>query len=712
VITVLHGDDPPPHLDHDEVRQVRDVDGLAEALPGTEVLLVWDFLSDAVRDAWPGADTGALRWVHTASAGVDRLLFPGLLDSDVLLTNSRGVFDAPMAEYVLGLVLAMAKDLPGTLAAQGRHDWHHRETQAVDGTRAVVVGGGPIGHAIARMLGAVGIGVELVGRRAAGGVHAFDELPGLLPAADWLVLAAPLTDATRGMLDAAALAALPARARVINVGRGGLVVEPDLVDAVAMGRIAGAALDVVAAEPLAGDSPLWDLPGVIVSPHMSAVEATAAVLERIAALDPQVNAFCLVDADGALDAARASEKRWQRGEPRGRIDGVPVSVKDLFLTAGHPTLRGSHSIDPAGPWPVDAPAVARVRAHGGVIVGKTTTPELGWKGVTDSPLTGATGNPWDPSRTSGGSSGGSAAAVALGMAPLSLGTDGGGSVRIPAAFTATTTIKPTYGRAPLYPASPFGTLAHAGPMARTATDAALLLDVLAGPDARDPWALAPTAPTADQLGRPLSDLRIAVSPALGHATVEPGVAAAFAAAVDVFAALGARVEAAEPGFANPLDAFETLWFAGAAKSIEPLGAEARARLDPGLLAVAERGARTSALDYLGAMAIRNELGGLMGAFHARYDLLLTPTLPITAFGMGMEVPAGWPRERWTTWTPFTYPFNMTQQPAASVPCGFVGGLPVGLQIVGPRHADAGVLAAAHAFQQATDWHRRRPPLLT
>lgn len=444
---------------------------------------------------------------------------------------------------------------------------------------------------------------------------------------------------------------------------------------------------------------------------LSPVEATKAVLERILRLDAQVNAFCLIDAAGALDAARASEQRWQRGEPQGRIDGVPVSVKDLFFTHTHPTLRGSYSIDPAGPWDVDAPAVARVRAHGGVIVGKTTTPELGWKGVTDSPLTGATGNPWDPSRTSGGSSGGSAAAVALGMGPLSLGTDGGGSVRIPAGFTGTTTIKPTYGRAPLYPASPFGTLAHAGPMTRTAADAALLLDVMAEPDSRDPWALAPTAAAVERLSDSMAGLRIAVSPALGHATVERGVGAAFAAAVDVFAALGARVEEAEPGFADPIAAFETLWFAGAAKCIEHLGPDERAQLDPGLLAVAEQGARSSALDYLGAMAVRNELGILMGEFHSRYDLLLTPTLPITAFEKGVEVPPGWAHERWTTWTPFTYPFNMTQQPAASVPCGFVAGLPVGLQIVGPRHADGAVLAAAHAFQQATDWHLRRPPLL-
>ena len=243
------------------MRFAGDATALADALPGAEVLLVWDFTSDAVREAWPAADS--LRWVHTASAGVDRLTFPGLLESDVTLTNSRGVFDRPMAEYVLGLVLAMAKDLPGTVAAQARREWLHRETEPIAGRCAVVVGGGPIGRAIAGLLGAVGMDVELVGRRE------FDDLPRLLPRADWLVLAAPLTDATRGMLDAATLAQLRPSARVINVGRGALVVEPDLVDALQAGRIAGAALDVFAREPLPADSPLWTLPGMIISPHMS-----------------------------------------------------------------------------------------------------------------------------------------------------------------------------------------------------------------------------------------------------------------------------------------------------------------------------------------------------------------------------------------------------------------------------------------------------------
>jgi aspartyl-tRNA(Asn)/glutamyl-tRNA(Gln) amidotransferase subunit A len=441
---------------------------------------------------------------------------------------------------------------------------------------------------------------------------------------------------------------------------------------------------------------------------LSPVEATEAVLARIEEADPAVNAFCLVLADEARAAARESAERWRRGEPRGLIDGVPVSVKDVLLTRGHPTLRGSRAIDPAGPWPDDSPSVARVREHGGVIVGKTTTPELGWKGLTDGPLTGITRNPWDTSRTPGGSSGGAAAAVALGMAPLALGTDGGGSVRIPAGFTGVFAHKATYGRVPHFPASPFGTLAHVGPITWSVEDAELLLDVISGPDSRD-WSALPPPPPAPPVD--VRDLRIAFSPSLGFARVDPEVAAIVERAAGVFADLGARVEVADPGFADPVEAFHVLWFSGAAKSVEALTAGQRAELDPGLREICEEGERMSAIDYLTATACRMELGRLMGRFHEDHDLLLTPTLPIPAFEAGREVPAGSASPRWTSWTPFTYPFNMTQQPAASVPCGFTAdGLPVGLQVVGPRHADARVLAACRAFEQARPWQDHRPGL--
>ncbi|MFD0905060.1 amidase [Actinomadura sediminis] len=441
---------------------------------------------------------------------------------------------------------------------------------------------------------------------------------------------------------------------------------------------------------------------------LSPVEAAAAVLARIERDDPGINAFCLVDPDTTLEMARASAERWRRGTPLGPLDGVPVSIKDVLLTEGWPTRRGSTTIDPSGPWTEDAPSVARLRERGAVFAGKTTTPEFAWKGVTDSPLTGVTRNPVDPSRTAGGSSGGAAAAVAAGMAPLALGTDGGGSVRIPASFTGTFTLKPTYGLIPHYPASPFGTLAHIGPMTRTVADAELLLDAVCGPDPRDWSALAPPsgpfhAPAAER--RPdLTGLRVAYSPALGFAKVDPEVAALVAAAAEVFTELGAKVEEADPGFGDPVEEFEVLWFAGAAKVVEHLTPERFAALDPGLREICEQGARYSALDYLAATARRMELGRVMGLFHERYDLLLTPTMPIPAFEAGVEVPAGSPSPRWTGWTPFTYPFNMTQQPAASVPCGTTAaGLPVGLQVVGARHADALVMRACSAFEEARPW---------
>jgi aspartyl-tRNA(Asn)/glutamyl-tRNA(Gln) amidotransferase subunit A len=432
---------------------------------------------------------------------------------------------------------------------------------------------------------------------------------------------------------------------------------------------------------------------------LSPVEVTAAVLKRIEALNPILNAFNLVSEHASADA-KASEARWMSGQPKGLLDGVPVSIKDIILTRGWPTLRGSKTIDPKGPWNDDAPATARLREHGAVLLGKTTTPEFGWKGVTDSPLTGITRNPWNKAKTPGGSSGGAAAAVAAGMGPLAVGTDGGGSIRIPCGFTGLFGIKASFGRVPAWPLSPFGTVAHVGPMTRSVADAALMLNVLAQPDARD-WHALPYEPRdwRGGLDQGVADLRIAYSPNLGYAKVDAEVASIVKDAVRAFEDLGAKVEEKNPGFEDPAPVFMTHWFSGAAFLLKGIPKDKHKFIDPGLVEMAEQGARVSAHDILDAQLKRGALGTHMNLFHRDYDLLVTPTLSIPAFDAGKEVADKMLQSRWTDWTPFTFPFNLTQQPAASIPCGRTrSGLPVGLHLVGPRYADALVLRAARAFE--------------
>ena len=434
--------------------------------------------------------------------------------------------------------------------------------------------------------------------------------------------------------------------------------------------------------------------------RLSPVEATRAVLARVEALNPVLNCFCFLDPESALASARESEARWMKGEPRGLVDGVPTSIKDLLYTKGWPTLRGSKTIDPKGPWNDDAPVVARLREHGAVLFGKTTTPEFGWKGVTDNPLTGITRNPWNPAKTPGGSSGGSAAALAAGMGPLTVGTDGGGSIRMPCAFTGLFGLKPTFGRVPAWPLSPFGTVAHVGPMSRTVADSALLMNILSLPDARD-WHQLPHDPRDYRIG--LDDgvrgLRIAYSANLGSASVDPEIAALVKKAALRFAELGAIVEEKDPGFESTADTFAKHWSPGAAYLLSTIPTEKHELIDQGLRDTARQGATFSAMEILAAAQKRGALGLHMQLFHQTYDLLLTPTLPLAAFEAGQEVADQLKQKRWTDWSPFSYPFNLTQQPAATVPCGLTSeGLPVGLQIVGPRYADALVLRAARAFE--------------
>ena len=449
--------------------------------------------------------------------------------------------------------------------------------------------------------------------------------------------------------------------------------------------------------------------------QLSPVEVTQAVLARIGELNPKLNAYCRVDEAGALAAARASEARWMKSAPLGPVDGVPASIKDLILTRDWPTLRGSKTVDPAGPWLEDGPATARLRENGAVLLGKTCTPEFGWKGVTDSALTGVTRNPWNLERTPGGSSGGASAQVAAGMGQLAVGTDGGGSIRIPCSFAGISGIKAGFGRVPAWPLSPFGTVAHVGPMARSVADCALMLNVLSQPDARD-WTALPYANIdwTQGLDAGVKGLRIAYSPRLGYVKhVDAEVEARVADAVKVLSGLGAQVEEVDPGFADCRDVFSVHWMSGAYNLLRNMPQEKFALLDAGLQQACVAGSQYTLAQYLDAVSARGALGEQMKRFHQKYDLLLTPATPIPAFAAGVlapEPPAG-ERNDWTWWTPFSFPFNLTQQPAMSVPCGFSkDGLPIGLQLVGPMQREDLVLRAAYAYQQATEHHLRRPPL--
>ena len=447
--------------------------------------------------------------------------------------------------------------------------------------------------------------------------------------------------------------------------------------------------------------------------QLSPVELTEAILARVETLNPRLNAFCLVAHDVARRAAREAEIAVMKSEPLGALHGVPISIKDVIYTRGIRTTGGSRLFADLVPEE-DAVAVGRLKAAGAVLLGKTNTSELGHKAITDNPLFGTTRNPWDPSRTPGGSSGGGAAAVAAGLGPLALGTDGGGSVRIPAAFCNLVGFKPSYGRVPQHPGFPgWDHVSHVGPIARSVRDAALVLDVVAGGDDRDRESLPREEGSyvaACDAG--VDGLNVAWTPDLGYARVEPAVLELCGDAAAEFETLGCHVEVVNPGWENPEEAFATIIAAQfyAAWSDELPAAEDK--LDPTLVKFIRKGGTVSARDYLKALGQVRTYWQEVRTFLERFDLLLTPTTAVAPFAADGRVPRDIDGERVSPlgWMPFTYPFNLTGQPAASVPAGFTAdGLPVGLQVVGRRHADRMVLAACAAFEAARPWSERRPP---
>jgi Asp-tRNA(Asn)/Glu-tRNA(Gln) amidotransferase A subunit family amidase len=449
--------------------------------------------------------------------------------------------------------------------------------------------------------------------------------------------------------------------------------------------------------------------------RVSPVEVTEAVLARIERVNPTINAFCTVAAEAARAQARLAEAAVVRGDVLGPLHGVPISFKDLTATAGIRTTYGSriweHHIPKA-----DAPVVERARRAGAIVLGKTNTPELGCKGVTDNRIFGATRNPWNLGRTPGGSSGGAAAALAAGLGPLAEGSDLAGSIRQPAACCGVVGLKPTLGRVPRYPnANGWTSFACVGPMARTVRDAALLLSVMAGPDERDPMSLPLGAESfARAMDGGVAGLRVAFSSDLGYAAVDPEIRAVCTAAARRFTDLGCAVEESDPGFDDPEALFLDLTAPlRAAASQQDLG-QWRAEMDPILVERIERAGGMTAVDFERASHRRTAMWQLVREFFERFDLSLTPVTAVPPIPLEMQYPreiAGRRVSSPIAWFPFTYPFAMMGLPAISVPCGFTrDGLPVGLQIVGRRLADATVLRAAGAFEAIAPWSGRRPPL--
>jgi len=420
----------------------------------------------------------------------------------------------------------------------------------------------------------------------------------------------------------------------------------------------------------------------------SPVEVTKAVLERLEQLQPHFNAYRVFDADGALAQATASEARWRSGATLGPLDGAPVGVKDLLHVRGFPTRKGSlASAD--GIQREDSPVAARLREAGAILLGKTQTAEYGQRALTETKLGGVTANAWDRDYASGGSSGGAGVAAALGLGPLQVATDGGGSIRNPAAVNGVFGFKPTFGRVANYPHN--GTLFHIGPITRSVKDAALLMNVIAKPDARD-WASLPDngVDWTANLESGIRGVRIAYSRTLGYLTVDPAIAAIVDRAVERLAGLGAVVEEADPGFQDPSAIVDAINAERAIRIHAEIGEAGLELLDPSIRARLERLERHSLQQVVEAGEARVALGILMRRFHQKHDLLVTPIQSDLTPHVGSA-----PK------TPFAVPFNLTQQPAASIPAGFdAHGLPIGLHIVGPQYGDAAVLRAAEALETA------------
>ena len=447
----------------------------------------------------------------------------------------------------------------------------------------------------------------------------------------------------------------------------------------------------------------------ILAREVSPVEIAEWTLRRIEALQPVLNPFVTVTADLALDAARRAEREVMVGNVDRLLIGLPISIKDLTAVKGVRFTSGSRTLADFVA-PIDSPASERVKVHGACVVGKTTTTEFGCKGSSDSPLTGYTRNPWNLDKTTGGSSAGAAASVAAGITPFALGTDGGGSIRIPAAFCGLFGVKAQFGRVPVFPASATPTLGHVAPLARTVRDAALLLTAVSGYDARDPASVA--APIPDYLGaceQNPTGLRVAYSPTLGYARPTPEIVNLTSAAVRVLEGLGCPVELVDRVFDDPIDIWMAEFYAGVGTRLKKPLAEHRDIIDPAVVDVLQNALNQTIDEYYQRVFERYEFREKVRQFFERYDLLVTPTTPTAAFDIDRNVPRELEGHNIVSWVAYTYPVNLCGIPAASVPCGFTGeGLPVGLHLISRPLCETDIFRAAAALETARPWADRKP----
>ena len=459
-----------------------------------------------------------------------------------------------------------------------------------------------------------------------------------------------------------------------------------------------------------------ELRPLIDSRQVSILELTEMLLRRIERLNPNLNAYLTITRKEALTSARAAEKALLQGENNGPLHGIPISIKDLELTQGIRTTLGSLVYKDHVP-DQDTIVVERVRKSGAIILGKTNTPEFGFSGTTENRLGDACRNPWNTSRTSGGSSGGAAVGIAAGLCTVATGSDGGGSIRIPSNFCGVYGIKPSQGRVPRHggvgrPA--YNCLSQSGPITRTVRDSAVLLQALAGPDSRDSNCIKSAPPDfVTALDQGVNGLRLGWSADLGYAAVDPEVAETASKAALLFEDLGCMVEESGIALDDPFPPFWDLFGITGFTAYGHLLDSHRQDLAEGSIRAMERGKIKSGADYSRAMVYVSRLKARMGALFEQYDLLLTPTTAVPAFPVG-EPPAiigGHPVIPFWGYTPFTFVFNMTMQPAASIPCGFSSdGMPIGLHIIGRKGEETTVLRASAAFESARPWAQKRPPI--